>query len=53
MCQEELYHTATVRAMFSQLPILLQDLPKRRMNLVELADETMDKLKERPMSEAM
>ena len=39
--------------MYSQLPMLIEDLDKRRMNLVELADETMDKLKERPMSEAM
>ena len=53
MCQEELYHTASLRAMFNQLPILLQDLDKRRRDLVELSDETMDKLKERPISEAM
>ena len=53
MCQEELYLTAKLRAMYSQLPVFLQDLDKRRRNLVELSDETMDKLKERPISEAM
>jgi hypothetical protein len=53
MCQDELYHTARLRAMYNQLPLLLQELDQRRMNLVELADETMDKLKDRPMSKAM
>ena len=53
ICQEELYLTARLRAMYSQLPMLIEDLDKRRRNLVELADETMAKLKERPISDAM